>query len=251
MEIKQNPMPAMPLLLEPPPWNDPTRPPSPAKELGRTLMGNMVTLHNPWPRQKVMVVAGAHGDESEAVFLGTLLALRQNAFPVIPCLNLDGALLRQRWNARNVDLNRNMPTRDWSPKPVNPRFPPGHKPVSEPETRAFLDALDWVAPQIVFSLHSFKETFLEVERLPETLAPALNQAVATFTEGLGIERRLSIGYPTPGSLGSYGREHGLLVLTFELLRGTSHEDIHNMLPQVMALLETLDQVGFKPPEGEK
>jgi protein MpaA len=245
MDVKTNPMPAMPLLLEPPPWNAAAEPPAPER-VGHSVLGNAINLFGARPAN-LLVIAGVHGDESEAVFLGHLLLGAGCPVPLIPSLNPDGALLRQRWNRHNVDLNRNLPTPDWTAEATNPRYPPGAAPASEPETRAFLAALERVRPSTVLSLHSYRETFIEIERPEAELSPGLNAAVADYATEVGIERRQSIGYPTPGALGAYGRAQGLLVLTYELQRGRSHGELHALLAPLLRLIERLEAERFVAP----
>ena len=243
MSRKLHPLPSMPLIAEPPDWNGGGWPRATPEELGKSVLGNSINLYHAHPAH-LLVLGGVHGDESEGIFLAHLL-MREGAVPVIPCLNPDGALLRQRWNARNVDLNRNLPTPDWSPEASNPRYPPGSEPGSEPETRAFLSALKRVGATIVLSLHSYKETFLESERGPEAMPQEINAAVARFSEAVGVERRQSVGYPTPGALGSFGRARGLLVLTYELRRGSSHGELETILPDLFKLARALDAQPFR------
>lgn len=247
METKVLPFPAMPLLADPPPWNAGPAP-TPPEPLGRSVLGNAINLYGARPAN-LLVFAGVHGDESEGIFLAHLLLAAGCPVPLIPCLNPDGALLRQRWNRNNVDLNRNLPTPDWKPEALNARYPPGTAPGSEPETAALLGALARVRPSTVLSLHSYKESFVEIERPPEAMSPALNAAVDDFVRAVGIERRLSIGYPTPGALGSYGLANGLLVLTYELPRGTPHGALHDRLEPLLRLLRSLDGERFQPPPG--
>lgn len=244
MTVRINPMAAMPLLADPPPWN--ARPVGAAPEaVGQSVLGNTITLHGA-RKANVLVFAGVHGDESEGIFLAHLLLAAGCPVPLIPCLNPDGALLRQRWNRRNVDLNRNLPTPDWSAEATNPRYPPGAGPASEPETAALLAALERVKPSTLLSLHSYKESFVEIERDPATLPPAVNAAVQVYTAKAGIERRLSIGYATPGAMGSYGLANGLLVLTYELERGRSHGELEELVSPLLALLDTLESHRFTP-----
>lgn len=244
MATRIHSMPAMPLLADPPPWNALARSEAAPASVGRSVLGNTISIHG--ARQaNVMLMAGVHGDESEGIFLSHLLVQAGCPVPVLACLNPDGAFLRQRWNARNVDLNRNLPAPDWNPEALNPRYPPGPAPGSEPETQAFLAALERVGPSTVVSLHSYRESFIEIERAAETLPDAINAAVEGFVKAVGIERRLSIGYPTPGALGAYGLNNGLLVLTYELQRGSSHEDLHGMLPHLQRLLESLEASRFE------
>ena len=162
MTVKVHPFPSMPLLSDPPPWN--AKAPDGAPEtVGHSVLGNAINIYGA-REANLLVIGGAHGDESEGIFLAHLLLAGGCPVPVMPCINPDGALLRQRWNRNNVDLNRNMPTGDWSAEAVNPRYPSGPAPASEPETRALLAALKRVKVSTVISLHSFTKSFVEVER---------------------------------------------------------------------------------------
>ena len=243
MTVKVHPMPSMPLLGDPPPWNE-AAPPPPPEPVGRPVLGNAVNLYGARPAN-ALVIGGVHGDESEAIFLAHLLLSAGCPAPIIPCLNPDGALLRQRWNRNNVDLNRNLPTPDWQPEALNPRYPPGAAPASEPETRALLAALERVKPSTVLSLHSYKESFIEIERPEAELSGALNAAVKEYAQAAGIERRQSIGYPTPGALGAHGRDNGLLVLTYELERGASHGELQPLLQPLLKLIAALEAERFR------
>jgi protein MpaA len=245
MSVKVHPLPAMPLLVDPPPWN--AQPPAGAGEpLGRSVLGNALLLYGARPAN-LLVIAGVHGDESEAIFLAHLLLASGCPAPLVPCMNPDGALLRQRWNRNNVDLNRNLPTPDWQAEALHPRYPPGRAPGSEPETAAFLAALARVRPATVLSLHSYKESFIEIERPERELSPSLNAAVADYAEAAGIGRRASIGYPTPGALGSFGRTERLLVLTYELERGRPHGELQALVEPLLRLVARLDAERFVPP----
>ena len=242
MTAKVHPLPPMPLLADPPQWNETPLPPWEA--IGQSVMGNTINLYRPG-KSNVLVMGGVHGDESEGIFLAHLLMALPGELPVIPCLNPDGALLRQRWNRNNVDLNRNLPTDDWQPEPLNPRYPPGAAPASEPETQAFLKALESTGATIVLNLHSYKESFVEIERAPETLAPEVNQAIEGFLGVAKIERRVSIGYQTPGALGAFGIKNNLLILTYELYRGMSHGEIEPLAQPLNQMLHTLAAEPFR------
>ncbi len=102
-------------------------------------------------------------------------------------------------------------------------------------------------PAAVVSLHSYRESFVEIERPPEAISAGLNAAVDDMARTVAIERRLSIGYPTPGALGSFGLANGLLVLTYELERGLSHGALHTRLAPLQRLLERLEGERFVPP----
>lgn len=168
---------------------------------------------------RMLILGGVHGDEIEGVWAAHGLLQRfAESFPyqlkltLVTALNLDGVLAKSRTNARGVDLNRNLPTHDWSDKIASPRYHPGQAPGSEPENQALLRYLERDKPQFVLSLHSWK--------------PMLNINGHCLKEAEEISRRTgykieeTIGYPTPGCLGTYaGLEREMPTLTYEIERG--------------------------------
>lgn len=174
---------------------------------------------------QVLILGGVHGDEREGVEAAYGLINRwQNNFPfglrvtVIPAFNLDGVIRSQRVNGRGVDLNRNMATNDWSPKITNPRYHPGPAANSEPETRALIAWLEAHRPAMIFTLHSWKP----LVNVNGPCGPEA-QAIAQWT-GYKIEE--SIGYPTPGCLGTYcGLEREMPTITYEIERGLDTRSI--------------------------
>ncbi|MGE3684553.1 MAG: M14 family zinc carboxypeptidase [Bdellovibrionales bacterium] len=186
---------------------------------------------------RVILLGGVHGDEREGVEACLGLAQRWSvSFPfrlqvfLVPALNLDGVIRAQRTNARGVDLNRNMATNDWSSECPTPRYNPGPFANSEPETRALIQLLEDTKPALVISMHSWH--------------PLLNingdcgreaQVIAQWT---GYTIKDSIGYPTPGCLGTYcGLERDMPTLTYEIERGLPTREILNT--HVRALEEAL------------
>lgn len=174
---------------------------------------------------RVLILGGVHGDENEGVEAAFGLLKRwSESFPfalrawLIPAFNMDGVIRHQRANGNGVDLNRNMATKDWTAEVKNPRYVPGPRANSEPETQALVRLIDQIQPQFVLSLHSW-QPMLNVNGacLPEA------QAIAAHT-GYRIEE--SIGYPTPGCLGTYcGLERNMPTLTYEIERGLATEPI--------------------------
>lgn len=190
---------------------------------------------------RVLVLGGVHGDEIEGVVAAHgLLDAFDKSFPyklrltLVPAMNLDGVLRRQRGNARGVDLNRNLATKDWSPEIANPRYHPGSAPNSEPENQALAAFLDSERPRFALSLHSW-HPMLNVNG--DCLAQA--EAIARLT---GYRVDPSIGYPTPGCLGTYaGLERGVPTLTYEIERGLAPEPILRIhVPAILEALKTLE-----------
>jgi hypothetical protein len=138
------------------------------RQARRRRLGGEARQRRCFPRPCVLLIGGVHGNE-----FGTPVAKRFIAYlcahpgavpsgariDVIRCLNPDGRVRDTRGNARHVDLNRNLPTRDWKraldarDEPGNPGLSGGRAPGSEPETKALLAYLKRGFRAIV-SLHS-------------------------------------------------------------------------------------------------
>lgn len=162
------------------------------------------------------LLAGTHGDEVEGVYvlkeLFTWLKTDHNIkdlpVVVIPILNIDGYCTSSRVNAHQVDLNRNYPTKDWSGDFSEAKYNPGPEALSEPEN-VFLEKLfEKFPPAFVLSFHSWKPILNfngDCKDIAEFLAKYNSYPISE-----------TIGYPTPGSLGSYVPEkYNAGVLTFE------------------------------------
>ena len=184
---------------------------------------------------EVLIIGGVHGDEIEGIICahGILnqFHLKLN-LTLIPVLNLDGLLVKNRLNSHGVDLNRNLPTNDWDPKAFNERYPPGPFACSEPENQALVTYLNDKKPSLIISLHSFHHFMMNVNGDCEREAEAM-QNINHYP----IEK--SIGYPTPGCLGTYaGLERDMPTITYEIGRGLTTSDILTIhVPAVLVALE--------------
>lgn len=164
----------------------------------------------------IYLMAGVHGDEVEGVYVVDQLFtwLKSNeeleALPlvVIPILNVDGYRAGTRVNSHGVDLNRNLNTECWTEEASLPKYYPGNEPLSEPENQFLIKLFEKFPPGLILSIHSWK--------------PIVNyngdcEDVADYlAKKNGYETCADIGYPTPGSLGTYGSVNlNCPVLTFE------------------------------------
>lgn len=190
----------------------------------------------------VLILGGVHGDEHEGVMaaqnlLGAFLKLFDYKLFVtlIPIFNLDGLLKKQRKNARDVDLNRNLPTQDWSPEWTKEKYFPGKEANSEPENQALVNWIKKNSPLFILTWHSW--------------FPLLNTNGDCEPEAKEISKQTGykvtdhIGYPTPGSLGTYsGMERKIPTLTYELERNLSPEKIVKIhVPAVLKALKMTEK----------
>jgi protein MpaA len=191
---------------------------------------------------RLLILGGVHGDEPEGVTAawGLVAKFIENfdfklRVSVIPAFNVEGVLRGTRTNSRGVDLNRNLPTKDWSPVAATPRYNPGPSPLSEPENAALVGLLNSSEkPDMICSLHSWNP-MLNINGDCEKFA----KVIAART-GYSIEP--DIGYPTPGSLGTYaGHERKIPTLTYEIQRDLDLPSIlQTHVPAILEAMKSLE-----------
>ena len=172
------------------------------------------------PQGRVLMIGGIHGDELSSVsvvfkWMNILGRYHSGLFHwrIAPLMNPDGLLRKksQRINTNGVDLNRNFPTPNWQAETRdywvrrtgrNPRRYPGTTPMSEPETRWLVDEIESFKPDVIVAVH----------------AP---YGILDFDGHMPAPRRLgnlhlNLLGTYPGSLGNFGVQHNIPVITIEL-----------------------------------
>ncbi|HEY5545892.1 MAG TPA: murein tripeptide amidase MpaA [Gemmatimonadaceae bacterium] len=208
---------------------------------GRSVLGLPLEVWRPTGECRLLVFAAIHGEEPETTY-ALSRALRQLSEPpehcaVVLAANPDGLTRGTRGNARGVDLNRNFPSEDWQPRPVTHRstiedvsdilLSSGEAAASEPETRALLSLIRELEPRAVIALHA------PLACIDDANVSALGRRLAQRT-GMPLVR--DVGYPTPGSFGSWGSDHGVPVVTYEFPLAATEVLMRDHVPVLVELL---------------
>lgn len=221
---------------------EPARVASTWQTIGTSAMGRdvrAIDLGRGGPR--VCVIAGIHGDEQEGLrHLPDVVDLLRDVpwtVRLIEDASPDGTALGTRGTASGVDPNRNWPASNFETSARN-----GPRPLSEPEIAAVHRDLVRFDPELVIVLHSARSgPFVNFDGPAEAYAEQ-------FSRGAGQPWRVqpSMGYPTPGSLGTWmGIDRQVPILTIEFARGAPAEETGPAL--LGGLRAVLDPGDRRPP----
>jgi protein MpaA len=189
-------------------------------------------------KHTTLLMCSVHSDEDTTYhcfrFMELLRSnqeLIQQRLVLIPLLNPDGFFShpRSRTNANGVDLNRNLPTKDWASLAhrqwkwsyqKNPRYNPGKSAGSEEENQFLVSIILKYKPDKIVSLHSPLD-FIDLDYMDKREGDKELLAVRkrawfqakNFAEQSGTRFR---DYRTfPGSLGRFGDEWKIPIYTLE------------------------------------
>ncbi|MCP4108694.1 MAG: murein peptide amidase A [Desulfobacteraceae bacterium] len=168
-------------------------------------------------KDTVLFIGTVHGNERAGTPLIWRLAgylgchprlVRGRKIVLLPMVNPDGAELDSRYNAHGVDLNRNFATANR----INKRRH-GFKALSEPETRAIVQAIKQCSPDRIVVFHQ-PLTCIDYDGPAKKLAIHMAKYCNLPVRKLGA---------MPGSLGSYaGLALNIPTITFELPKGAEN-----------------------------
>jgi protein MpaA len=104
---------------------------------------------------------------------------------------------------------------------------PGASPGSEPETQALIGLVHELKPEAVIALHAPLACIDDANMSP------LGEWLAAST---GLPLVKDVGYPTPGSFGTWGAENGVAVVTYEFPLATTDALARDHVPVLVELL---------------
>lgn len=135
---------------------------------------------------------------------------------VCPVLSPDALAAGTRFNANKVDVNRNFPAKNWSSEGKGTRYWGGPSAGSEPETQTVIRIIDEFQPSKIVTIHAPLHN-VNYDGPAAELAKRMSAL-----NGYPVEP--DIGYPTPGSFGTYvGRERKIPTITLEFPEGGGEE----------------------------
>jgi predicted deacylase len=199
----------------------------PATVIGNSVEGRPIQLYTfgePFAPETVFIFGGIHGNEPTSAGVCRELAgylarhpelLVGRCVVLLPEANPDGLFRRLRTNAGLVDLNRNFPATNWK-KTRRSGFFGGDEPLNQPESRLLARLIDNLKPARIVAVHSMDNPCNNYDGPAEVWANLM-------ARHNGYPVKASIGYPTPGSFGSWaGNDKKIPVITLELpSRGTT------------------------------
>lgn len=197
----------------------------------KTAQGNSISLYKNEKHNSVLVLGCMHGDEPQGEYLiKEYLNFKPNTkLMFVPCVNPDGVASKTRVNSNGVDINRNFPTKNWELTEKNEFFG-GEKPMSEIETKFLVDVIEQNKPNLILTLHApFKVVNYDGDA---------QEVAEKISEIIGYPVEASIGYPTPGSFGTWaGIEHEIPTITLELDEEIDVNELREPMFKIFEMLE--------------
>lgn len=199
----------------------------------KTAQGNSINLFMNKEHNSVLVLGCMHGDEPQGEYLINeyIKSNTDTKLMFVPCVNPDGVKAKTRVNSNGVDINRNFPTKNWELTEKNEFFG-GNSPASEIETKFLVEIIEKYKPKFILTLHApYKVVNYDGDALEiaEKISEIINYPVES-----------SIGYPTPGSFGTWaGIEKNIPTITLELDEEIDVKELRKPMFEIFRMLEKL------------
>jgi len=194
---------------------------------------------------KIAIIGSMHGDEPQGQYIinslieylyKNLQLVDNKQILLIPAANPDGLSKKTRGNANRVDLNRNFPTKNWQAKKIRDQYFPGDYPGSEVETNILLKYIQDFAPDVIINIHS---PLRVIDFAGKKGIEAANM-IAKFNN---YPTTSNIGYPTPGSFGTYfAEERNITTITLETSQSSNEVAWNENKDGILEVIYNLEQI---------
>ena len=218
-------------------------------ECVKTNLGNPIELYGEKGFHNILIIGVFHGDEPQGKFLideylknnSENLVNKKNSLLFVPCLNPDGMKENVRVNSNGVDLNRNFPTKNWGLNQgenatcddSRTLYYGGTSAGSEIETQFVINIIEKYEPKVILTFHAPYKV-VNYDGPAKEIAEKISGIMKYPTEE-------SIGYPTPGSFGTYcGVERYIPTITLELAENIPVEEHYQPACEIFEMLSVLD-----------
>ena len=195
--------------------------------------------------KKILIIAGTHGVEPQSTYFAKKIAELHCAnsetglpfdlhrpnngsgITVLPNLNQWGLERNSRTNENGVDLNRNMPSKNWAPEFKQPAYHPGSAPGSETETQALVKIIEEGDYDLILTLHTTH--FMHIVTPPQVNLDETGdgigmKAAKQLSEDMKLPLTEEFAYTCKGSLGSYCKDKKIACITVEFEDELSNEE---------------------------
>ena len=175
---------------------------------------------------QILIIGVFHGDEPQGreLIMRYMNEYDNDKLLFIPSLNPDGEAKNTRVNASGVDINRNFPTKNWEWS-EHGNYYGGAEPASEIETRFLINIVEEYKPSAIITLHTPYKV-VNYDGPAQELANMISEITDYPIES-------NIGYPTPGSFGTYaGVERNIPTITLEMDEQATIENLYTSVKQI-------------------
>jgi hypothetical protein len=182
----------------------------------------------------VLFTGGIHGSEFSGKYIldDLVTYLDSNAYKipankrvvVVPNLNPDGIAIGSRYNANNVNLDRNFDTTNWAADIETSygiiKNGGGTEPMSEPETRAIADLTTTLRPRVEISYHA-QGSLVGANQYGDSVAIGnLYASMVGYSSMIGIAEE-TMGYSITGEYEEWmGEQYDTPAILIELPTAT-------------------------------
>jgi hypothetical protein len=209
--------------------------------IGKSVKGNNIYSYTYGSGSETLILFGAmHGSEkSSGVTLNSLIdrmESRVDEIPsgkkiiIVPILNPDGYNSFKRYNANNVDLNRNFDTTNWTKDSDGPdgssTSSGGQEPFSEPESRAIRDLILQNSPYLTVSYHA-AASYVIANGGIDSNSYAQQYANTSGYRFISSSVEDAFEYTITGNFGAWAFENDFTAIIVELASETRDEIVWN------------------------